>query len=155
MLGDLKANIRQAQNSYSQQVTYKLMEFELVELLHHICQYWRLRPTKTWSRVRRGILLRSRCNYILGTDLRQFEMVGIRDVHNYSSDHFAMQAIVLQCSMRCHRSYLWGRRYLPLSLPVTEDLIPEERKFQKLKALEPPTPTPHRIYPHTPTRIFW
>ena len=75
-------------------------------------------------------------------DWRWVEMVGIKDVHNYSSDNFALQARILQRQTRCHGSYLWGHRAFPLSLPAPEDFRPTDRKFQEMKAMEPnPPPT--------------
>ena len=49
--------------------------------------------------------------------------------------------------MWSHRRYLWGRHAFPLSLPVSEDFIPTDRKFQDLKSLEP-TPPPLTGPPH-------
>ena len=91
MLGDLNANIGQNQNPCSHLVADLLMEFGLADLLHHFQRRWRFRHMKIWLQVRRGILLRTKYNYILGTDMRQFKMVEIGDVQNYSSDHFALQ----------------------------------------------------------------
>ena len=67
-------------------------------------------------------------------------MVVIRYMHNYSSDHFALQARLLQRPNRCHGSYLWWRHVFTLSLPAPEEFRPADRKVQELKALEP-TPT--------------
>ena len=140
MLGDLNANIVQYQNPRSQQVADLLMEFGLVDLLHHFWQCRRFHHMKTWSHVLRGKLLRTRCDYILVTYQRQFLMVGIKDVRNYSSDNSALRVIILQRPMRCHGSYLQGRCVFPLSLPAPEDFRPVDRKFQDLKALEPTPP---------------
>ena len=82
VLGDLKSNISQAQNPCRQKFTDLLMEFGLVDLLHHFQQPWRFRNMSTWLQVQGGRFLRKICNYILETDCGQFEMVGIRDVHN-------------------------------------------------------------------------
>ena len=140
MLGDLNANIVQYQNPRSQQVADLLMEFGLVDLLHHFWQCWRFHHMKTWSHVLRCKLLRTRCDYILVTYQRQFLMVGIKDVRNYSSDNSALRVIILQRPMRCHGSYLQGRCVFPLSLPEPEDFRPVDRKFQDLKAPEPTPP---------------
>ena len=96
MLGDLNAGIGQAHNPRSQKVVDLLMDLVLANLLHHFRQRWWFCHMKKSSQVRQGILLRERCDHILGMDRRQFEMVGIRDVRNYSSDNFALQARLLQ-----------------------------------------------------------
>ena len=84
MLGDLNADIGQYQNLRIQQVADLLMEFGLVDLLNHFRQRWKFYHMKTWSQVQRVRLLRTIYNYILGTDRCQFEIVGIKDVRNYS-----------------------------------------------------------------------
>ena len=140
MLGDLNANIVQYQNPRSQQVADLLMEFGLVDLLHHFWQCWRFHHMKTWSHVLRCKLLRTRCDYILVTYQRQFLMVGIKDVRNYSSDNSALRVIILQRPMRCHGSYLQGRCVFPLSLPAPEVFISADIKCQELKVLEPTLP---------------
>ena len=43
-----------------------------------------------WTQVGNGTVLRERCNYIIGTNRHLFEIVGIREMRNYSSDHFAL-----------------------------------------------------------------
>ena len=82
VLGYLNADIRQAQNPRSHQVDDLLMEFGLVDILHHFRKRCRFLHMKTWLQVQRGRFMRTRCDYILGTDWRQFEMVVIRDVRN-------------------------------------------------------------------------
>ena len=70
VLGDLKSNIGQAQNLRSLQIADLLIDFELVDLLHHFQQRWKLRQMKTWLQVRKCRLLREKCDYILGMDWR-------------------------------------------------------------------------------------
>ena len=44
-----------------------------------------------WYQVRQGRVIRARCDYILGTDLRRFKMAGIRGVMNYPLYHFSLR----------------------------------------------------------------
>ena len=108
-----------------------------MDLLHHLRNLWIFHHIKTWSQVIQGVLLRSSCDYILGEDRQQFKIMGIRDVRNYSSNNFALQARLLQRPTQYHSTYLWGRRAFPLCLPEPEDFRPTDRKFQELKALDP------------------
>ena len=96
MVGYLIADIGQSHNPSSQQVTNMLMDFSLVDLLHHSQHCWSFLHIKTWLQVQKDRFLSARCDYILGTDRRQLDMVGIRDVRNQSSDHFALHARILQ-----------------------------------------------------------
>ena len=80
-------------------------------------------------------------------DWCRFEMVGIREVSNYSSDQFALRARLLQLPMRCHGSYLRGRRYFTLSLPAPDYFRLTDKKLKDSKALEP-KPPPMTRPPH-------
>ena len=147
VLWDLNADTVQAQNPRIQQVTNMLMKFGLVDLLHQFRQLCWFLHMKKWLNVWKFRLLSEICDYILWKDRRRFKMVGISDVRNYSLYDFALQAILLQCPMRYHGSYLWGRRTLPLSLPTPEDFRPAVRKFQELMSLQPTLPPLTRL-PH-------
>ena len=121
MLGDLSTNIVQSHNPCSQNVAGILIEFGLVDLLHYFRQRWRFCHLKTWSQMRQCRLLQARCDYILGTDRSPFKMAGIRYVRNNSSDQFTLRARLLHHPLRCHISYLRGRRAFPLYLPTPEE----------------------------------
>ena len=69
-------------------------------------------------------------------------MVGIRDMQNNSSYHFALRARLLQRLTRCHDSYLRECLAFPIFLSTPERFIPADRKFQELKALYPTPPPP-------------
>ena len=68
-----------------------------MDLLLYFCQRWRYWYTKTCSRVRQVKTIQERSDYILGTYRLCFEMVGIRGVRNYPSDHFVLKAKLLIC----------------------------------------------------------
>ena len=85
---------------------------------------------------------RARCDYILGTNRRLFNLVGIRDMRNYFLDHFALRARLLQLPTQYDTHYLRGKRAFLLSLSAVVDLSMVDTKFQALKALESPPPCP-------------
>ena len=95
VLGDHNSNIGQAQNPRIQQDANFLVDFRLMDLLHHFRKFWRFRHMKMWSQVRRGIMVRERCDYILGTDQSFLEMVEIMNISNYPSYHFSLRASLL------------------------------------------------------------
>ena len=49
---------------------------------------------KTWYQGIQVIVMWARGVYVLGTDWNRFEMVGIRGITIYPSDHFTLQAII-------------------------------------------------------------
>ena len=82
-----------------------------------------------------------RYDHILGANCHLFDLVGIRDIRNYSSDHFAIWPRLLQRPMRCPSRCLWGRHKFPLSLPAAANLSVPDTKFQALRSLDlPPLP---------------
>ena len=83
LLGDLKADIHQAENPCIQQVADLLMEFGMMNRLLNFQQHWWLRHLKTWYHVRQGRAMREIRVYIMGTDRRRFEMAVIRGARNY------------------------------------------------------------------------
>ena len=83
---------------------------------------------------------RVRHNYIIGINRRLFELVLIREMSNYSSYHFSLQAHLLQIPTLFHAHYLWGRCASALSLPSLIDISMKDTKFQALKFLELPCP---------------
>ena len=90
LMGDLNAGTSRLQNPWSQEVSDFLDSFGLANLLVHFRQHLRLCHTKTWWKFQNVRLLLSCCNYVLGSDLRLFEMGEIRDSRNFASDHFAL-----------------------------------------------------------------
>ena len=66
------------------------MEFRSVDLLHHLHNIWWYRNMKLVIRLRQGIVIWARSDYILGTDRRYFETVVIRGVKNYPPDHLVL-----------------------------------------------------------------
>ena len=90
--------------------------------------------------------MRARCNCILSTNQRLFDLVWTKYTRNYNSNHFALRAGFLQRPTRCHTRYFWGRRAFLLSLQISADLRMADTKFQALKALNPPLPILTRPY---------
>ena len=74
-----------------------MMDLGLMKLLFHFRQRWRFRHMKTWSQMRQGRVMQAISYYILGTDRRRFEMLGIRDVRNYPSYHFILWGRLIIC----------------------------------------------------------
>ena len=95
--GEFSANIVKFQNPRSQYVSDLLMEFGMMDILPHFrqsCQYCHL---NMYNRVRQGIMMRERSDFILGTDQRRFKMVVIRGIRNQPLDHLTLQASLLIC----------------------------------------------------------
>ena len=94
-LEDLNADPDKSWSSRSQRMADLLTEIGIIDLVRNFQQHLRFWDVKTWTQVRKGAVLRSRCNYILGMDRCHFELVAIRYMHSYTPGHFDIQAILL------------------------------------------------------------
>ena len=90
--------------------------------------------------VRLGRELRSRTDYILGTDCRLFRNASVRDPR-HNSDHYMVLGFLHSAPLREHIGYLGRRTRIPLRYPTTptrEDIIfaALRREIPKPKARE-------------------
>ena len=75
--------------------------------------------------IREGREVRSRTDYIMGTDHRLFGNVSVRDPR-HNSDHYMVLGFLHSSPLREHARYLRGRKRLllcPLTAPTREDGI--------------------------------
>ena len=68
-----------------------------MNLLHHFRKCWQYRHVKTGLQVRQVRFIQASSDYVMGTDRRRFEIVGIRGVRNYPADHLVLRARLLIC----------------------------------------------------------
>ena len=74
------------------------------------------RECRTLSMVREGKVIRSRTDYLLGTDCSLFRNVAVRDPR-HNSDHYMVVGQLRGGTAREHVRYIKGRRRLPLLPP--------------------------------------
>ena len=67
------------------------------------------RERRTWSMVQEGKVVRSRTDYILGTDRRLFWNVSVRDPR-HNTDHYMVLSCLRSALKREHTKYLTGRK---------------------------------------------
>ena len=78
-------------SSRSQRMEYLLTELGLIDLVWHFRQRRQFWDLKACTQFQQGTVLRSRFDYILWEDRCRFELVRIRDMRNYMSNHFPLQ----------------------------------------------------------------
>ena len=90
----------------------------LEDLEGHFFPQWRAwcRDWRTWEAVMQGRVVRSRMDYILGSDRRIFQNVAVRDPR-HNSDHFMVVGCPREASPREHSCYLGLRTRLLLRPP--------------------------------------
>ena len=87
--------------------------------------------------VREGKVVRSRTDYILGTDRSLFRNVSVQDPR-HNTDHFMVVGCLRSAPEREHTRYIRGRQKMPLR-PPTEPTR-EDRIFAALRRA---VPKPH------------
>ena len=90
------------------------------------CRYW-----KTWSMRWKIRVVRSRKDYILGSNRQIFQNVAVQDPRqNY--DHFIVVGILHGASPREHSTYLWSRTRLTLRPPGRQTRTHADELFTEL-----------------------
>ena len=87
--------------------------------------------------VREGKVVRSRTDYILGTDRRLFRNVSVRDPR-HNTNHYMVLGCLRSVPKKEHARYLSGRKKLPLRLP--DEPTREDGIFAALRRA---VPKPH------------
>ena len=72
---------------------------------------------RTWGMIWKGRKVRSRTDYILGTDRRLFRNVFVRDPR-HNSDHYMVLGCLTSAFLMEHKRYLWGRNWWPMGPPT-------------------------------------
>ena len=75
------------------------------------------RDRRTWGMLRKGREVRSWTDYILGTDLRLFGNVSVREPRN-NSEHYMVLGCLPNASLTEHKRYLGGRKRWPMRPPT-------------------------------------
>ena len=100
------------------------------------------RELRMWIMVREGKVIRSRTDYLLGTDHSLFRNVAVRDPR-HNSYHYMVVGQLRVGTAREHVRYIKGRRQLPL-LPPKEPTR-EDKLFGDLRRA---VPKPHEQEKH-------
>ena len=88
---------------------------------------------RTCAKVRQGRVVRSRTDYILGSDRWIFQNVAARDPR-HNSNHFMVVRCLSGASPREHSCYLGCRTRLPLRLPGRHMRTREDKLFAELRS---------------------
>ena len=147
LFGDLNADLTALSNTRSRTISASLAAFGLRDLLTDFKQRKPYRDLATWQQLRMGSIVKSRCDYVMGTDRRLVQTVGIRNPRHHSSDHYLIRVRLLRQPTKCHKRYLRGRRQWPLAMPPVGPLTEIDSLFQTLESYcdsPPPPPAKHR-----------
>jgi exonuclease III len=143
LLGDLNVDLDDPRDrdGRGQEIAMEMASLGLEDLLRQFRQRRGFRHGTTFWQYRNGQTVRSRCDYILGTDRRMFKNVSLRDPRLYTSDHYMVHGILLfNQSRRQHLAYNRARKRFPLRPPKGGPMTRADALFQALKLnITPPT----------------
>ena len=106
------------------------------------------RYRRTWAVVRQGRVVRSRTDYILGSDRLIFQNMALWDPR-HNSDHFMVVGCLRRASLREHSRYFGRRTCLPLRPPGRQTRKRADKLFAELRRVVP------KPYKHTERHNSW
>ena len=111
-LGDMECDRRGAE------IAAAITEAGLEDMAAHFLPRKRKwgRERRTWAMVRGGKAVRSRTDYILGTDRSLFRNVAVRDPR-HNSDHYMLMGLLRGGTGQEHDRYITRRRRIPMKPP--------------------------------------
>ena len=116
MAGDFNTDLGEmASDGRGTEIAAALTEAGVEDMTAHFLPRKRRwgRERRTWSMVREGKVIRSRTDYLLGTDRSLFRNVAVQDPR-HNSDHYMVVGQLRGGKAREHVRYIKGRRRLPL-----------------------------------------
>jgi len=134
VLGDINADIKSPQTAWQAAVITELVGKGLVDALAHFRQRSRFRDLRTWKMRRNGIVISSRCDYILIPDCSVLRFAGLRDPRYFSSDHLMVIGEHLGSSHSTGAAYIRGRKAFPLGTPKWGPMSQTDFLFEKVLA---------------------
>ena len=119
-MGDFNVDIAAPEGGWrAEDIATELATAGLKDMARHFlsrekrwCRDWR-----TWGILRKGREVRSRTDYILGTDRRLFRNVTVRDPR-HNSDHYMVLGCLLSATLTETNRYLGGQKRGPVRSPV-------------------------------------
>ena len=119
VVGDLKTNLAAPEGDRrGEDIAATIATEGLEDMAQHLLPRERrwCWDRRTWGMLRKGREVRSRTDYILGTDRRLFRNVTVRDPR-HNSDHYMVLGCLPSASLTEHKRYLEGRKRWPVRPP--------------------------------------
>jgi hypothetical protein len=114
LLGDLNVNLNNPRNDRGLQIATMVEDLGLEDLISHFHQKCNYRETSTWWMQRGNLIIKAKCDYILGFDRGLFTKIAICNPRHYSSDHYMVMGTIASRPKRENKSYSRSRKSFPL-----------------------------------------
>ena len=118
--GDLNANLTGPEGDRrAEDIAATIATEGLKDMAQHFLWQERrwCRDRRTWGMLWNGREVRSRTDYILGTDRRLFRNVAVRDPR-HNLEHYMVQGCLPSAPLTEHKRYLGGGKRWPVRLPL-------------------------------------
>ena len=116
VVGDLNTDLEDSESDRrGTEIVAAMTEAGLEDMTAHFLPRKRRwgRERQMWSMVREGKVVRSRTNYLLGTDRSLFRNMSVWDPQ-HNTNHFMVVGCLCSAPEREHTRYIMGRRKMPL-----------------------------------------
>jgi len=139
LLGDLNVDLEHPDTGgeRSTEIATELESSGFINMLGKFSQGSRYRERHTWSQKRNGRWIRSRCDYILATDMSAFRRVQVKDPCLYVTDHFMVRAQLQLSGTHHHQTIDKARKKFPLSQSIIGPVSVADNLFQEAQAYIP------------------
>ena len=117
--GDFNVDILAPEGRRAENIATDLATAGVEDMAQHFMLQRRrwCRDRRTWDMKRQGHVVRSRTDYILGTDRRLFKNVAVRDAwHN--TDHYMVHGCLPGAPLEAKRRYQGGQKRWPVRPPA-------------------------------------
>ena len=126
--GDFNVDILAPEGRRAENIATDLATEGLEDMAQHFMRQGRrwCRDRRTWDMRRQGQVVRSRTDYILGTDRRLFQNVAVRDPR-HNTDHYMVPGCLPGAPLATTRRYQGGRRRWPVAPPAAPSRMDHSR----------------------------
>lgn len=148
LLGDLNVDLKRLltttnHNDRQNETVALVGSLGVEDLNQHFVQRRRVGDW-TWSMLREGTRILSRCDYILVTDQLDFRAFRIKNPRHFDSDHRMLVGVLRSGSKRQHRSYIGKRARFSLPIRAQDRSRADQLMDELVELIEKPTPRDQR-----------
>jgi hypothetical protein len=133
LLGDLNMDLVRPHNDRGMEIATMVANLGVEDIIQYFCQKQKHRKGSTWRMQRGDRWIKSRCDYILGTDKRIFKKISVKEPRHFYSDHLMVVGVLTSRPIKENRRYLMGWKKFTLSLGKDGPKTKSDALFSDIK----------------------
>jgi hypothetical protein len=155
VLGDLNADLNNPRNERTTAVVTAMADLCLKNLYGHFCHKNKHREVFT-CQIRRGNkTIKTRCDYILGSERGILTNIQLKDSRHYTSDHFMVVLSIFSAPKQDNASYLKARKKFHLCMNTSVPQTKANSMFQGIKSFVEKVRRPAQIWTSWISETTW